>query len=252
MWLYLTMSQQNIIAKSTRIVKQSSCPEWHVATSTTVPYGMTSNHLVEKDCVDSSTLLSAGSRNYARISALQDMEKAWKESEADYFSRSCAWPKKSSPNSYFLKTCQQSPAVADFKLLERLPKWGMIVGGVLYPLRPLERYTSAKGGSYWPTPCAQESGRGYESHMKMKKEMGRKTCTSLSAAIQMWPTPDSSARGARTNQNGHHFTIQDAVGSGKLNPTWVEWLMGYPKEHTVLEPWAMQWFLAKRKKRSKS
>jgi DNA (cytosine-5)-methyltransferase 1 len=31
----------------------------------------------------------------------------------------------------------------------------MIVGGVLYPLRPLERYTSAKGGFYLPTPRAK-------------------------------------------------------------------------------------------------
>ena len=39
---------------------------------------------------------------------------------------------------------------------------------------------------------------------------------------------------------------------GKLNPTWVEWLMGYPKEYTVLKDWAMQWFRLNVKKHSKS
>ena len=106
-----------------------------------------------------STLLSAGLPNdHARTSALQDMEKAWKESEADYFSRSFAWPKKSSPNSYSWKTCQQLPFVGDCESLEKLPKWGMIVDGALYPLRrsePLHKrerwfllaYSTGKSGS---------------------------------------------------------------------------------------------------------
>ena len=39
--------------------------------------------------------------------------------------------------------------------------------------------------------------------------------------------------------------------NGQLNPTWVEWLMGYPSGWTALEDWAMQWFRPKRGKRSK-
>jgi hypothetical protein len=42
-----------------------------------------------------------------------------------------------------------------------------------------------------------------------------------------------------------------AAPGGQLNPTWVEWLMGYPSEWTVLEDWATQWFRPKRGKRSK-
>jgi len=29
---------------------------------------------------------------------------------------------------------------------------------------------------------------------------------------------------------------QAAEGSGALNPTWVEWLMGFPTGHTDLQP----------------
>jgi hypothetical protein len=36
---------------------------------------------------------------------------------------------------------------------------------------------------------------------------------------------------------------------GSLNPTWVEWLMGYPIEHTDLKDWATP---SSRKSRQKS
>src|SRR6202453_2903819 len=95
-----------------------------------------------------------------RTSVLQEMEKAWKESAVAYFSRSFAWPKKSSPLLYSLKMCQQLPHGEGFESLEKLPKWGMIVGGVLYPLRPLEHYTKEKDGFFWPTPCARDCRTG--------------------------------------------------------------------------------------------
>jgi hypothetical protein len=38
-------------------------------------------------------------------------------------------------------------------------------------------------------------------------------------------------------------------GGGALNPTWVEWLMGYPAEYTVLKDWAI---LSSRKSSKKS
>lgn len=40
--------------------------------------------------------------------------------------------------------------------------------------------------------------------------------------------------------------------TGKLNPTWVEWLMGVPSGMTELRPWVMEWFRSKRKQRLKS
>lgn len=43
-----------------------------------------------------------------RTSALQELERAWKESEADYFSRSCGLPMKYDQDSSSWKTCQQS------------------------------------------------------------------------------------------------------------------------------------------------
>src|SRR5574337_980737 len=256
MWLYLNISDRLPTVKSSSTASQSFCQgclkgncTWHLS-------GMTLCLLMATPSMD--RLISYMVASPVRTLVLQDLEKAWKESEADYFSRSCAWPKKSSPRSYSLRMCQQSQLETAFEWLVKLPKWGMIVDGVLYPLHPLEHLTKEKDGFYLPTPTTMDSlpprsiqaqQRIFQTHRK-----GRKAPSNLRERIhpEMWPTPDSFARGARKNQNGHHFTIQDAVGSGKLNPVWIEWLMGYSKEWTELEPWAMQWFQSKRKKRLKS
>jgi DNA (cytosine-5)-methyltransferase 1 len=82
----------------------------------------------------------------------------------------------------------------------------------------------------------------------------------MMAARNLWPTPDSYPRGGPQNvekrkAGGHSVSLQDAVHtfptptanrrdglqshgknivSGSLNPTWVEWLMGYPSGWTDL------------------
>ena len=100
--------------------------------------------------------------------------------------------------------------------------------------------------SMWPTPTVQDS-----KNTAGPAQLNRHS-PSLNAAVTMFPTPDASPRGARINQNGHTVNLQDVIGSGKLNPQWVEWLMGYRTGYTDLEPWATDWFLSKRAKRSKS
>jgi DNA (cytosine-5)-methyltransferase 1 len=63
----------------------------------------------------------------------------------------------------------------------------------------------------------------------------------------MWPTPTASSwgnTGSRRMLDRHiasgNITEQDkmamtAGNGGKLNPTWVEWLMGFPAGWTDLE-----------------
>ncbi len=204
-------------------VKACYCPECKMEILIELQYGTTSKPCQERSG-ELSILFSAASHNddRARTLALQEMEKAWQESEADYFSRSCAWPKKSSPHIYFLKTFLPSQAEADFKSLEKLPKWGMTVDGALYPLQALERYTNAKGSSCWPTPQARAQ------------------------------TDTPSERKRHTPCLETEVKLQEVAGSGKLNPHWVEWLMGYQIGWTSLKPSVMQWYLNRRKKRSKS
>jgi hypothetical protein len=156
------------------------------------PLSGTISKASDHQCSQQSQILFTGD-SPAKISALQEREKDWKASEAAFFSRSCAFPKKSSPRSYFLKTCLLSQPGEDFALLERLPKEGMIVGGVLYPLQASEQCIRGKDGFCWPTPSATEAG-ALPSHWKAEPNQrcynpitGRHTQMTLGRAVQMWP-----------------------------------------------------------------
>jgi hypothetical protein len=134
----------------------------------------------------------------------------------------------------------------------------------------------------WPTPCAQEDNKSPAAHLAMKARMKggpRYTVTSLQVAAKLWPTPsardwkdgrcsdttwakgsrplneaalwrtpqarDGQERGAsspdRREEQGHSISLHDQIG-GQLNPTWVEWLMGYPTEWTACAAWATRSF----------
>lgn len=268
-WIYLVESEALAshcenglnplpIAKSTHIVKECCSHEWPMNHFATVLSGMTLRHWMEIYSKEQLTSFTEGFP--ARILALREMEQAWQESAADYFSRSCAWPKKFSPNSYSLKMCPQSQAEGEFKSLMKLPRWGMIVDGVLYPLHPLELYTDAKGGFCWPTPTARDwKDSGREPSAQKRKS------PSLPAAVKIYATPTASQANKPIRKpkpscldGNHGEDLQDSVGrmypstiGKKLCPLWVSVLMGYPILWTELEPWVMPWFLSKRKKRSK-
>lgn len=61
-------------------------------------------------------------------------------------------------------------------------------------------------------------------------------------------TPAGRAKERLRRKNGED--LPTAIG-GSLNPTWLEWLMGYPTGWTVLEDWAIAWYRPKRAKRLK-
>src|SRR5690606_39544128 len=92
----------------------------------------------------------------ARTSALQEMEQAWKEREVDLFTKYSDYPDRSAPPSYSWKMSQQLQPEVVWHWSKKLPRWGMTVDGVLYPLLPLERYTKGNDGSCWPTPTARD------------------------------------------------------------------------------------------------
>lgn len=82
----------------------------------------------------------------------------------------------------------------------------------------------------WPTPVA-------DGDRRTNYAQGG---TSLGYAVRMWPTPCASEarQGFQNRQNGKKGSqeslstvVQGApasVAGGALNPTWVEWLMGWP------------------------
>ena len=106
----------------------------------------------------------------------------------------------------------------------------------------------------WPTPT-QDSA----TDRKKKYKQGG---TPLTLAVKMWPTPNASDnrdRGTLSDpaiqrriklgkQVGLTMAVKENKGGGTLNPTWVEWLMGYKAGYTDLKDWEM---LSSRKSRKK-
>src|SRR5689334_18933460 len=128
MWLYLSGLDPSPIVKLTPIVKESCSVIYPTDHSLMHQYGMISRRCrMMGEIGQESTSFTAVF--LVRTLALQEMEKAWQESKADYFSRSCGWPNKSSQNSYSLRMYQISPTKVVTGYLPQYPRWGMIVDG---------------------------------------------------------------------------------------------------------------------------
>ena len=137
---------------------------------------------------------------------------------------------------------------------------------LILKLRLSERCTDVKEWHLWPTPDTWGGNDG----TKTRKALKGRHALSLNHAVVLWPTPtqmdykDGTAQSCRNvPENGllgravHNRTLyptpraQSATGKsdppnrqggadlqsvvgGQLNPTWVEWLMGYPLGWTDL------------------
>lgn len=99
----------------------------------------------------------------------------------------------------------------------------------------------------WPTPTV--SGNYNKAGASAKSGDGLAT-----AVAKAWPTPTASflcreggrvtprksREGGKASQATHDRNarpLSEQIG-GSLNPTWVEWLMGWPLGWTDLKPWA--------------
>jgi hypothetical protein len=88
----------------------------------------------------------------------------------------------------------------------------------------------------WPTPTAIDSGSGRINRSASPHAAERPTLA-LMARKAMWPTPMArdhrSGTGAQPGA-GHARLLTDVLG-GKLNPNWVEALMGFPQDWTAID-----------------
>ena len=110
------------------------------------------------------------------------------------------------------------------------------------------KFGSGKVPAMWPTPTTQEN----EHPNAIWNEKGRRVspggsthAMNLADAVRKWPTPqanDAKNPYARVREHSQATMLGEAVlkadpttGGGKLNPTWVEWLMGFPLGWTDLK-----------------
>ena len=101
-----------------------------------------------------------------------------------------------------------------------------------------ERGFSSSASQMWPTPRANEYKDTMQSVPPSRlKDPGKCNLTQAIAMELMFATP--CARDYRTGQRkrydnpGRANNLNDQIG-GQLNPTWVEWLMGFPIGGTSL------------------
>lgn len=280
MWTYLTCSTDLIssqesedsqlpykigcdqlpIVKSTPTLERSYFLECQKANFQLPPFGMTL--LALKDQIykepkplwmgqQKLTSSTVASHNHAKTLALLiQMVKVWKASEADYFSRSCAWLMSYDHNLFSWRMSQIS-LLKDYPMSqEKLPSEGMIVDGKLYPLHKLEQSIQEIDGGYLPTLTATEGG--------WNKSQGANAIArpTLSTMVRKNLFPTLKARDGKDNGKSpsearrNTPSLAHNVG-GQLNPTWCEWFMGYPLGWSELKDWGMQLFRSARDKRSK-
>ena len=94
----------------------------------------------------------------------------------------------------------------------------------------------------WPTPTTQEvehPNAVWNENMRRVSSSGSTHSMGLADAARRWPTPTASETENAYSTTTQFQSLRKAVGvseqTGKLNPTWVEWLMGFPTGWTDLE-----------------
>ena len=224
---------RSALSSGTPTPRAFCAPDKMTAFSRPSRFGMTFGPLTDDLGAELLTWFLAGS--HARTSALQGTAqelmgrvlgygKSLRGSLAMYDHDSSMW-----------KTAQCSLLADSQESSVTWPRWGSIVDGVLYPLPTLVRSMYANASGSWPTPtvCGNYNRKG------ASKTSGDGLATAV--AKRMFPTPSAG-------NDKWGGTIQECGGSwnwirkedpsfarSPLNPTWVEWLMGWPLGWTDLD-----------------
>ena len=114
-------------------------------------------------------------------------------------------------------------------------------------IRRMEKYSTCglqTAVKLWPTPCARDHFPAHKpEYIEAKRAQGH-GMSNLNDAVahpHMFPTPTASntkAHHMRGADNGKEREARSYGATGQLNPTWVEWLMGWPLGWTDLKPLA--------------
>ena len=182
---------------------------------------------------------------------------------------------KYDPDTSLWKTHQCSLLGDLDEFLETWPQWGLMRNGECWEQRMLEQTirgtefglspdgvatfhtpntTGLDGGSNsrkalkkrqenWPTPDANCGQRGTQPNWTPKRKSGHSAQYTINQAVRdkMFPTPTAhnSKEGNYPSEQNRNTPSLATHPGGKLNPMWVEWLMGWPLGWTDLKPLEM-------------
>ena len=184
----------------------------------------------------------------AKTSQSRDTKQALKANAVDYGQSAPVLLGSFDPDTPSLKTSQTCLTdTGEIGLSEysgTFPRSGMMRSGTVYQLPNLARTITEIGSGLLPTPAASTGGTS--PNWQPFRPSGHRAQLTLQQYVRMWPTPAArDYKGARrpetmakTGRNPETNSLPDSVEfkgqTGRLNPTWVEWLMGFPIGHTDL------------------
>ena len=182
---------------------------------------------------------------HAKTSPLPEKEMDLKENDPECGNTWRGWLAKYDHSTSLWRTPQCSLLEEELESLETLPKWGMTVNGLLWErptLMPHTNETECGFSGNWPTPVHSEARQG----LQIRREGKKGSQVSLSTAVLTWPTPRTKGMCGGSgswdllnkNTTVEEARLMGAGNGGQLNPTWVEWLMGWPLGWTDLKPLA--------------
>jgi hypothetical protein len=157
---------------------------------------------------------------------------------------------KYDPDSSLWKTHQCSLLEDLESFSETWPRWGLMRSGECWEQQTLAHRTSETEFGFLPTPTA--SMMPCEETVRIMRKQWLEGKMSLEEAsaiagrdvrksqgkVEAWPTPtahNAKETNAPSEALRNEPTLASRVG-GKLNPMWVEWLMGWPLGWTDLKP----------------
>jgi hypothetical protein len=224
-------------------------------------FGMTFGHLTDDLGADVLTWFLEGFP--VRTSAQPGKAQGSTENEVGSGWR---WPESSvkyDPVMRLWKTRQCSLFEDSEWFSETWPRWGTMRDGECWELPMSARPTFGRGSGLWQTPVADDAVNRVKGKINSRGE------PKLSAQVKIWPTPTvhgnynrkgasktsgdglstavyatptardwKSGKASQETMERNSRPLSEQIG-GQLNPTWVEWLMGWPLGWTDLKPLAM-------------
>jgi hypothetical protein len=172
----------------------------------------------------------------------------WQESSVKFDPASCSWKTHRCLWEEDLDWCSVT-----------FPKWGMMLTGVLWEPTTQAPPINGTGSGLWPTIRAADGERGGRGDLiqairgnpnshynfwqtpvaddaveRVSGKFNSRGEPKLSAQVKMFPTPYGLSASQRQGDGGSGarsmMTEEEKkeLCGGQLNPTWVEWLMGWP------------------------
>lgn len=159
----------------------------------------------------------------------------------------------SGPLGSLLRMCLESEQLSSTRCYLTWVIWNTPRRRLLFRLVPSMPRTAAIEFGFWPTATATDAqdrvpGTPHLTKNGTVRHANRHGTTNfmrLSQVAKLYPTPTSTDANKWNNktaqerrEKGHSVRLPNVAApgaGGQLNPTWVEWLMGFPIGWTELE-----------------